>query len=146
MTRFLTQFMLAGALTIAGIGNAGAAGYDAMKEASQDFKVLCAGCHGENATGGGPAAASLPKAPPDLTRIRQRAGGTFDQKAIFDWIIGLSMTSSHGTRDMPVWGDQLLDETLKGGDTLEDARRAEAQVSRRVMGIVKYLETLQTGD
>jgi mono/diheme cytochrome c family protein len=37
----------------------------------------CAACHGLRATGDGPAAKALTKAPADLTRISARNGGEF---------------------------------------------------------------------
>lgn len=108
-----------------------------------DFLLLCADCHGTDATGGGPLAKNLAKIPPDLTRIKQRAKGEFNEKAVFDWILGLKMANFHGTREMPIWGDWLMDETLEGSTSLEAAPRAEKDVERRVMAIVKYLEGLQ---
>jgi mono/diheme cytochrome c family protein len=115
---------------------------EAATDGQSDFMALCADCHGEDARGNGPLTKNLSKVPLDLTRIRQRAG-KFDEKAVYDWIIGLKMNNSHGTRDMPIWGDWLMDETLEGGTSLEAARAAEKEIEQRVMAIVKYLEQLQ---
>jgi|SRR5947207_776232 len=114
--------------------------------ARQDFMTLCAECHNADATGNGPLAKNLHKIPPDLTRIKQRARGKFDEKAVYDWILGLKMTGSHGSREMPIWGDWLMDETIEGDTSLEAAKAAEQEIKLRVMGIVKYLESLQTED
>ena len=111
--------------------------------ARQDFLELCADCHGEDATGNGPVARNLTKTPPDLTQIGKRAGGTFDDKAVFDWIIGLNMPTSHGTREMPIWGDWLMDEAVDDSTSLEAADVAEKEVEGRVMALVKFLKTLQ---
>jgi hypothetical protein len=113
-------------------------------DARRDFMDLCADCHNADARGNGPLAKNLAKVPPDLTRIKQRAHGTFDDKAVYDWIIGLKMTNSHGSREMPIWGDWLMEETLEDGTSLEAAKAAEREIERRVMGIVKYLRSLQT--
>ena len=67
-----------------------------------DFLALRADCHGTNAKGNGPLAKNLAKVPPDLTRIKERAIGEFNDKAVFDWILGLSTPSFHGTRDKPI--------------------------------------------
>lgn len=91
-------------------------------------------------------AKNLTKTPPDLTRIKQRAHGTFDEKAVYDWILGLKMTESHGSREMPIWGDWLMDEAIEGDTSLATAKAAEKEIERRVMGIVKYLESLQAED
>src|SRR5436190_24402032 len=41
------------------------------------FRDNCAACHGPDGKGHGPAAGALRHAPPDLTLIAQRNGGTF---------------------------------------------------------------------
>jgi mono/diheme cytochrome c family protein len=117
-----------------------------QSEAHQDFLVLCAECHGEDARGNGPMAKNLTKTPPDLTQISKRAGGTFDEQAVFDWIIGLNMPASHGSREMPIWGDWLMDETLEDSTTLETANAAAKEVEARVMALVKFLESVQNKD
>lgn len=111
-----------------------------------DFEDLCAGCHNADAKGSGPVAENLTKIPPDLTRIKQRAHGVFDRKAVYDWILGLKMSQSHGTREMPIWGDWLMDDAIEGETSLDQAKAAEEEVERRVKDIVKYLETLQVED
>ena len=108
-----------------------------------DFLSLCADCHGADAKGSGPLAKNLTKVPPDLTRIKQRANGEFNEKSVFDWILGLSTPNFHGTREMPIWGDWLMDETLEDSTSLESAPLAEKEVERRVRALVKYLEGLQ---
>ena len=108
-----------------------------------DFLGLCADCHGADAKGNGPLAKNLTKVPPDLTRIKQRANGEFNKKAVFDRILGLNTPNFHGTREMPIWGDWLMDETLEDSTSLEAAPLAEKEVERRVMALVTYLEGLQ---
>jgi len=116
------------------------------KAAHDDFMALCADCHNADARGNGPLAKNLTKVPPDLTRIKQRAHGKFDKKAVYNWILGLKMTGSHGSREMPIWGDWLMDEALEDGTSLDAAKIAERKIERRVMEIVKYLESLQVED
>ena len=111
---------------------------DGNADAHDEFLELCADCHGEDARGNGPLAENLTKAPPDLTQIGKRAGGRFDEKAVFDWILGLDMPIAHGTREMPIWGDWLMDEASLG-----TANSAEKEVEQRVMALVKYLKKLQ---
>lgn len=111
--------------------------------AQQDFLELCSDCHGAGARGNGPMTKNLTKTPPDLTQMSKRAGGRFDEKAVFDWIIGLNMPTSHGTREMPIWGDWLMDEAVDDSASLEAADAAEKEVEGRVMALVKFLKTLQ---
>jgi mono/diheme cytochrome c family protein len=69
------------------------------------FQAYCASCHGISGIGNGPAASALKKAPPDLTRIRERNGGNFPASKIQDIISGEeAVTPAHGSREMPIWG------------------------------------------
>lgn len=133
------------ALALLLLGQAVRAGTSGDAAVHNDFLVLCADCHGADAKGSGPLAKNLTKVPPDLTRIKQRGNGEFNEKAVFDWILGLSTPNFHGTREMPIWGDWLMDETLEDSTSLEAAPLAEKEVERRVMALVKYLEGLQIG-
>jgi mono/diheme cytochrome c family protein len=64
----------------------------------------CASCHGPEGRGDGPLAASLTKAPADLTQLAKRNAGRFDERAVLEMIDGRRQVGAHGTRDMPVWG------------------------------------------
>ena len=114
-----------------------------VAEGHDDYLALCADCHGVDAKGNGPLTKNLTKVPPDLTRIKQRAKGEFNEKLVFDWILGLKTPNFHGTREMPIWGDWLTDEIQDDDRSVEAAPLAEKEVERRVMAIVKYLEELQ---
>jgi mono/diheme cytochrome c family protein len=124
-------------------GRVACAGSVDVSNGRRDFLELCADCHRADATGNGPLTKNLNKVPPDLTRIKHRSQGKFDDKAIFDWIVGLSMPDSHGTREMPIWGDWLMDETLEDNTSLDAGLVAEKEVEKRVMSIVQYLKTIQ---
>jgi mono/diheme cytochrome c family protein len=69
------------------------------------FKTYCAVCHGTDGRGNGPAAKALTKTPADLTGIAKRHGGTFSASDVTEVIAGAQVVLSHGTRDMPIWGD-----------------------------------------
>lgn len=68
------------------------------------FNSYCAACHGLDATGSGPAAKALTKAPADLTRISIRNDGKFPEVRVKRYIEGADEVTAHGSRDMPVWG------------------------------------------
>jgi mono/diheme cytochrome c family protein len=82
------------------------------------YNRYCASCHGADAKGDGPVAASLRIPPPDLTMLAQRAGGRFDEAAVMGAIDGRRIIAGHGTREMPVWGavfeQELKDSTYPG--------------------------------
>jgi mono/diheme cytochrome c family protein len=69
------------------------------------YKTYCATCHGLDAKGRGPMAASLKTPPSDLTRIAIRNRGVFPIMRVQKIISGEEQPSpGHGTREMPVWG------------------------------------------
>lgn len=119
-----------------------AAAQDAAQGA-KDFAVRCAPCHGTDAKGDGPAAASLVKKPANLTTISKRYGGTYPAGRVFETIEGLDMPNAHGTREMPVWGDVFLNEDLGSSTSLEDAVKATDDASKRILALVRYIETIQ---
>lgn len=115
---------------------------EALDQGKADFAKLCAPCHGVDAKGDGPEAAKLPKKPVDLTRITQRYG-KFPEDRVFATIAGLDMPEGHGTREMPIWGDVFVSESVGNSTSLDDALRASDEASRRIAGLMHYLETIQ---
>lgn len=98
------------------------------------YKSYCAACHGTDATGNGPMAASLKVAPADLTRIAERNGGSFPMARVARIIAGEEpFSSSHGTRAMPVWGP-----IFSQVDRDQDLGRV------RIDNLTRYLMGLQT--
>jgi mono/diheme cytochrome c family protein len=106
-----------------------------LEAGARDYRRLCASCHGADARGGGPAAANLRGSPPDLTRIAARRGGVFPYDELAAWLDGRDV-AAHGSREMPIWGIRLADETLPGGISGD-------RVRTRIDVLVEYLETLQ---
>ena len=100
---------------------------------SELFKAYCATCHGRDAKGGGPMAASLRIAPTDLTRIAARNGGTFPFLQVQKIISGEQpLPATHGTREMPVWGPVFSEVSWD-----QDLGRV------RIYTLAKYLEAIQ---
>jgi mono/diheme cytochrome c family protein len=96
------------------------------------FKAYCAACHGPNAKGNGPAAASLKKAPSDLTLLARNNKGKFPETRFRELIERNAGVIEHGTLEMPLWGPVF--RSLRGGD---DGAKL------RVFNLMKYVETLQ---
>jgi mono/diheme cytochrome c family protein len=100
------------------------------------YAVRCASCHGIQGTGDGPAAPGMRVAPPDLTKISERAGGAFPSPRIIEVIMYGGNIAAHGSETMPVWGRVFSDEGGRG--------RAGGLHSRRaVLALKRYLETIQ---
>ena len=99
---------------------------------SEMFKTSCAVCHGADAKGGGPAAAALRKAPPDLTMLSKKNHGSFPTQRVRDFIDGKETVAAHGTREMPMWGEEFK---ALGNDP--------AAIQYRVVTLATYIESLQ---
>ncbi len=69
------------------------------------FKSYCASCHGLDAKGKGPMAASLKVPPADLRRISIRNHDVFPMMRVQKIIAGEELPAAgHGSSAMPVWG------------------------------------------
>jgi len=110
----------------------------ALTDGGELFAELCAVCHGTGATGDGPAASALKKEVPDLTGLAAKNGGTFPREEVEKSIAGKSRVVSHGTIDMPIWGQAF-----------EDVRpdwksyRRKALARQRIYNLTEYLATIQ---
>jgi len=103
------------------------------------FDRFCAACHGPEAHGDGPVAATLNVAVPDLTTIGTRYG-EFPAMLIRDVIDGRGIDKrAHGTRTMPVWGYEFWVED--GGDV--NAQRA---VRDAINKLVEHLRSIQRSE
>jgi mono/diheme cytochrome c family protein len=97
------------------------------------FRAYCASCHGVDGKGNGPAAPALKATVPDLTLISQHNGGVFPEARMQRIIQGVGTISSHGSREMPVWGPifhQIEDDIDRGNVRMDN--------------LVKYLESIQS--
>lgn len=135
-TRALVVAAAAGCLALAGTALA----FDAVTlndySGPELFDRFCASCHGSEARGDGPVAASLNVAVPDLTTIAVRYG-EFPAALVRDIIDGRGIDKrAHGTRTMPVWGYEFWVED--GGDV--NAQRA---VRDAINKLVEHLRSVQ---
>lgn len=101
------------------------------------FGAYCTSCHGAEARGDGPVAASLDPRPADLTRLAARNGGRFDAERVAAYIDGRNPVAPHGPSAMPVWGRPMDDrnERILSTETLLS--------TSAIHQIVEYLRTLQ---
>lgn len=67
------------------------------------FQTHCATCHGAEAKGDGPLGAMLTIAPPNLTALSARNGGTFPLERVLSRIDGTNEVMAHGG-PMPLFG------------------------------------------
>lgn len=99
------------------------------------YRVYCQNCHGRNGAGDGPIAEVLKVKPADLTRLATTNDGSFPAGRVYQTIDGRNEVTSHGSREMPIWGLNF-----------QDPERDSAQqddVRERILDLVAYLRSLQ---
>lgn len=116
-----------------------AAAAQELSYGAAEYLNSCAVCHGVDAEGDGPLTEVLMKRPADLTRLAERNGGRFPYQRVFAVIDGRFDVSSHGEREMPVWGRQFLEEDAK----LYGPSGGEIVATDRIYNLTNYIESLQ---
>lgn len=99
---------------------------------------LCASCHGFSGKGDGPAAGAIQKAVPDLTLLASNNDGVYSRKKVERAITGDSRTGTHGTLDMPIWGQQFM--YVRSG---WNSFMREAYARERIQTLNNYIESIQ---
>ena len=118
-------------------GTARAQIFDAGDLSGQElFGRYCSACHGPEARGDGPVAATLRMAPPNLRLLSRRNDGEFPAARVRQMIDGRAMSGAHGTREMPIWGYEFWVE--EGADAT-----AEREARKIIDRLVEYLESIQ---
>jgi mono/diheme cytochrome c family protein len=142
---FLTPLLIAGLLLSAVLTTVIADELDDSAapppaSAEEAFGRYCAPCHGVDGRGGGPQAAGLGKAVPDLTTLTVRSGGTFPRERLARLIDGRDEISAHGSREMPVWGDWFK---LEGEEAYEGTAGEEARIRKRIEDLIDIVQSMQ---
>ena len=116
-------------------GHARSADYVAMS-GKELYLRFCSSCHGVTGRGDGSVASAFSVEVPDLTLIARRAGGFYPRERIVRVIDGRQVLGAHGSRTMPVWGEDL--SRLEIGNP--DAERATRTVIDRLADYVWQLQ------
>ena len=96
-----------------------------------EYQSSCAACHGIDAKGNGPVSKELKTRPTDLTVLAKNNKGVFPYNTVYEIIDGRNSTiSSHGTREMPIWGYRF---------TPPQAFRFK----NRILAVIDYLNRIQ---
>ena len=114
---------------------ASASDYVAMS-GEELYSRFCASCHGATGRGDGPVAGSFKVEVPDLTLIARRAGGVFPRDRIEKVIDGRYIVASHGSRTMPVWGEDFSRVELGN----PEAERGTRLMIQRLVDYVRQLQ------
>ena len=139
-------------LMIAGLsaGIAGAAQAQDLDIGKLEFQSSCATCHGTDGKGNGPLREQLKVPPPDLTMLAKNNNGVFPTNAVYETIDGSKTVPAHGTREMPIWGNDstplstcltLLIRPI--GRVAGPEQSPEVVVRKRILAVIDYLSRIQ---
>jgi mono/diheme cytochrome c family protein len=116
------------------MSSASAADYAAMS--GEDlYRRFCASCHGIAGRGDGPVAASFRVEVPDLTLTARRGRGADLRDRIARIIDGRYIIGAHGTRLMPVWGEDLARLEIGNPDAERSAQIVIGRLADYVSGL-----------
>jgi mono/diheme cytochrome c family protein len=104
------------------------------------FRRYCASCHGAEADGKGNVAQFLKVSPTDLREFLRRYDGDFPKELIYESIDGRKVVRTHGTRDMPIWGEVFQSPLV---DATAPDETGEERADRKIRELVFFLETIQ---
>lgn len=110
-----------------------------MSYGEAEYLNSCAVCHGLEGRGDGPLAPLLTKRPADLAYISKKNGGEFPDERVVKIIDGRDAVPAHGSREMPVWGRQFLEEDTK----TYGSEGGQIVTAERIRQLADYLKTLQ---
>ena len=127
---------------LAALGNVNLVYAQTTELGKDEYVRSCAACHGVTGKGDGPAAKSLIKSPPDLTKFSETNKGVFPISRVYAAIDGRIEVVAHGTRDMPVWGETYTRE-LKYPGSMLSKEMTESMARVRMLALIEYISTLQ---
>ncbi len=129
----IASLTLAMAVTTGSVGFVqNAAGGTSSVSGRDQYLSSCAACHGSRGRGNGAVRIFLKDRPSDLTALARNNHGVFPEKQIKAIIDGTKEVGPHGTREMPVWGREFLNQ----GSNPEQAQA-------RISALVGYLRSIQ---
>lgn len=134
-------------LTMATFGVVGFAqtkGSGKFDTGKREYESKCVVCHGPAGKGDGSYAELLKSAASDLTTLKRKNGGVFPVERVYAVIDGRDAIKSHGGRDMPIWGKDYGNETVKAAEYYADMPYdMDGYVRARILALIDYLNRLQ---
>ena len=107
-----------------------------------EYEGACAVCHGIAGKGNGPAAVQLKNSVPDLTVLARNNKGVFPFDRVYQIIDGRQEVKTHGTREMPIWGQSFNMQSSRYFDNYLPFDKESAARSR-ILALTEYVYRLQ---
>jgi mono/diheme cytochrome c family protein len=110
----------------------------------REYDSSCASCHGPLGKGDGPLSGYLTNKASDLTMIMKSNNGVYPFTLMTEIVDGRHELALHGSRDMPVWGNEYNAKAVEHFRDFPGAYDAESFIKARVLALVEYIYTLQS--
>ncbi|MBT8457511.1 MAG: cytochrome c [Rhodobacteraceae bacterium] len=120
-----------------------AAAFAQQSIGQQEYMNSCAQCHGVDGTGGGPMVGYLTGSMPDLTTLQSENDGVFPVTKVYSVIDGTMAGGSHGSREMPIWGNRYRFKGAAAANPDFSTDEAETFTRFRILALTEYVSTLQ---
>ena len=108
-----------------------------------EYDNNCAVCHGTAGKGDGPYAGIIETPMPDLTTLQKANNGVFPFDRVYTVIDGRTELKAHGTRDMPIWGNEYNEKAAEYYSDYIRQYNAEGFVRGRILGLINHVYMLQ---
>jgi len=133
------QAAIMGAMLLVAFTSAGAAD-DIGK---WEYDNNCAVCHGMTGKGDGPYAGIIDTRIPDITTMQKANNGVFPYDRVYQVIDGRIEAKAHGSRDMPIWGNEYNSKAAEYYSDYVYQYNAEGFVRGRILALINYIYSLQ---
>lgn len=110
----------------------------ALDDGGELYGELCASCHGADGRGRGPAAPALNAPLPNLRTLAKQNDGLFPWDRVVATITGENRIVSHGSAEMPVWG-----QVFAGARPDWKPARRDAFAQQRIYNLTAYIQSIQ---
>lgn len=107
-----------------------------------EYDTNCAICHGPGGKGDGALRSLLRVSATDLTQLAKNNQGVLPVTRMYDVIDGRGVPS-HGSRDMPIWGQTYRVDDAQRLHEAHGNYDAEALVRGRILMLIEYINRLQ---
>lgn len=136
------SILIAAAVATLGITHSVAVA-DATTLGKREYDSSCASCHGPLGKGDGPLSGYLTSKASDLTMIMKNNNGVYPFTLMTEIVDGRRAVALHGSRDMPVWGNEYNARAVEHFRDFPGAYDAESFIKARVLALVEYVYSLQ---
>ena len=147
MIRHAVKWLIAAGLAA---GSAAAAQSQDFDIGKSEYQSSCASCHGADARGKGPVGDQLKTPPSDLTLLARNNNGVFPTNAVYETIDGSKAIRSHGSREMPIWGERF-NPVVSLPHSVDPSywkmagpeQSPDVVVRKRILAVIDYLNRVQ---